>query len=39
MPLGKLLKPIRVNSDVGLGKLLKTCQELYNTGKESRDGT
>lgn len=39
LPLSKLLKPIRVNSGVGLGKLLKTCRELHNTGKESRDGT
>lgn len=35
----KLLKPIPANSGVGLGKPLKTCQELYNTGKESRGGT
>lgn len=35
----KLSKPIPVNSGVGLGKLLKTCQELYNTGKENRGGT
>lgn len=39
LPLSKRLKPSRVNSDVGLGKLLKTCQEAYNTVKESRDGT
>lgn len=39
LPLSKLLKPIKVSLEVALEKLLKTCQELYNTWKEGRDGT